>query len=148
MTQHEDLTNLLNKDYNLLSKQELLAHLQDIMQLIDTSLLIVQEEYKQGEYEHNFKQTFKHVFKKYHHDHPYTRQDLQLKKDLVMHYRDMLHRDVVVLWKHTTELLAHNILDRELLQNNQSMINKLNEDIAHLSAVVTSIKEYLRERFK
>jgi hypothetical protein len=25
------------------------------------------------------------------------------------------------------------------------MINKLNDDIAHLSAVVTSIKEYLKE---
>lgn len=147
MAQHDDLRDLLNKDYNLLSKQELLSHIQDIIQLIQTSLLVVQEEYKHGEYDHNFKQTFKHVFKKQHHDHPYTKQDLQLKKDLVMHYRDMLHKDVIILGKHTTELLAHSILDRDLLQKNQSTINKLNDDIAHLSAVVTSIKEYLKERF-
>jgi hypothetical protein len=145
MTQHDDLRDLLYTDYNLLSKQELLVYIQDVIQLIETSLLVVQEEYKHGEYEHNFKQTFKHVLKKHHHDHPYTKQDLQLKKDLVMHYRDMLHKDVIILGKHTTELLAHSILDRNLLQNNQAMINKLNDDIAHLSAVVTSIKEYLKE---
>jgi len=62
-----------------------------------------------------------------------------------MHYRDMLHNDVMILGKHTTELLAHSILDRDLLQKNQSMINTLNDDIAHLSAVITSIKEYLKE---
>ena len=116
MTQHDDLRDLLYKDYNLLSKQELLLHIQDIIQLIETSVWVVQEEYKHDEYEYNFKQTFKHIFKKYHHDHPYTKQDLQLKKDLVMHYRDMLHNDVMILGKHTTELLAHSILDRDLLQ--------------------------------
>ena len=147
MAQHDDLRDLLNKDYNLLSKQELLSHIQDLVKLVETSVLVVQEEYKHGEYDHNFKQTFKHVFKKHHHDHPYTRQDLQLKKDLIMHYRDMLHKDVIVLSRHTTELLAHSILDRDLLQNNQSIINKLNEEIVHLSAVITSIKEYLKERF-
>ena len=147
MTQHDELRDLLSKDYNLLSKQEVLSHIQDIMSLIETSLLVVQEEYKHGEYDHNFKQTFKHVLKKHHHDVSYRKQEIQLKKDLVMHYRDMLHKDVVILGKHMTELLAHSILDRELLQNNQSMINKLNTDIAHFSAVITSIKEYIQERF-
>lgn len=147
MTQNDDLRKVFDKDYNLLSKQEILSHIQDIIQLIDTSLLVVQDEYKNGEYDHNFKQTFKHVFKKYNNDHPYSKIDLQLKKDLVMHYRDMLHKDVIILWKHTTELLANSILDRDILQNNQFTINKLNDDIAHLSAVITAIKEYIREWF-
>jgi len=38
MTQHDDLRDLLYKDYNLLSKQELLLHIQDIIQLIETSV--------------------------------------------------------------------------------------------------------------
>jgi hypothetical protein len=147
MTQYDDLKDLLCQDYNLLDKHQILEHIGDIIQFVEQTTKLMQEEYKHGEYEHNFKQTFKHILKKYHHDHPYTKQELQIKKDLVMHYRDMLHKDVVMLGKHTTELLEHQLLDREQLQKNQIVINTLNEDIAHLSAVITSLKEYSREWF-
>jgi hypothetical protein len=143
MTHHDDLQQLLGTDYNLLSKEELMNHITDMLELIDKSIVKMQEEYEHDDYSHNFKQTFKYILK--HHNYTYTHQDIQLKRDLIVHYRDMIHADVVVLGKHVTELLEHHILDRELLQHTQAKINKLNTDIAHLSAVATVLRESIQE---
>lgn len=144
MTQNHDLEQLLGTDYNLLSKEEIAGHITDIVELIDKAIVKMQEEYQHDDYSHNFKQTFKYVLK-HEYKHVYSNQDIQLKRDLITHYRDMIHADVIVLGKHVTELLDHHILDRELLQSSQNKINQLNTDIAHFSAVATVLKESIQE---
>lgn len=71
--------------------------------------------------------------------------DLQLQKDLIVHYREMLQVDVMMLSKHMTELLTNNILDKALLNQQQKTINELHNTIAHLSAIIKSLKEIVIE---
>lgn len=102
----------------------------------------MQEEYKVWEYNYNFKQTFKHLIKKEYH---FTKTELQLKKDLIVHYREMLQVDMMVLTQHMSELLSHDILDAPLLKNYQNNITDIQKKIAHFAAVIKSLKELISE---
>ena len=139
MLHQKDLEELLLQDYNHLNKQQILEKISAMYNLIDESLEYMQQEYKTWEYNYTFKQTFKHLLKHKHRD--YTMADLQLQKDLIVHYREMLQLDVMMLGKHMTELLANNILDKSLLNQQQRSINELHHTIAHLSAIIKSLKE-------
>ncbi len=133
-----DLKALLLQDYQTITKSELLTQIADILALIDQTHTHMTAEYKTGEYNYNFKQTLKHLIKT---KHSYTMTDLQRKKDLVVHYREMLQLDVMLLTQHMSELLTNDILDPVLLQHHQTKITDLQTQIAHLSAVIKSLKE-------
>lgn len=136
----QDLEALLLQDYQTITKSELLTQIADILALIEQTQDHMTSEYKTGEYNYNFKQTLKHLIKI---KHTYTMTELQRKKDLVVHYREMLQLDVMLLTQHMSELLTHDILDPQLLQQHQTKITDLQHKIAHLSAVIKSLKEII-----
>jgi len=142
MLQIQDYQDLLLQNHKPISKQHLHDTLHDIFDLIEKSTRLMEQEYKAGEYGHNFKQTLKHLINTQYH---YTTSELKLKKDMIIHYRDMLQVDMMILTQHMSDLLSHDILDAELLRSYQHNITDIQKDIAHFAAVIKSLKELISE---
>ena len=139
----QDLQDLLLQNYHDISKEHLQQELKDIFDLIDQVLEHMKQEYKVGEYNYNFKQTFKHLYKKSYHS---SKTELQRQKDIIVHYREMLQLDMMVMTQHMSELLSHDILDSALLRQYQHKITEIQKTIAHFAAVIKSLKEMIVEK--
>lgn len=139
----QDLQDMLLQNYHDISKESLQQELKDIFDLIDQTFEHMKQEYKVGEYNYNFKQTFKHLYKKSYHS---SKTELQRKKDLIVHYREMLQVDMMVMTQHMSELLSHDILDSALLRQYQHNITDIQKTIAHFAAVIKSLKEIIVEK--
>lgn len=139
----QDLQELFLQNYHDITKQEIEEELSDIFELIDDAFEHMQKEYQVGEYNYNFKQTFKYLLKN---RYQYSTTQLQRKKDIIVHYREMLQLDMAVLNDHVSKLLTHDILDAKLLQSYHHNITEIQKKIAHFSAVIKSLKEMIEER--
>lgn len=142
MFHHQDLEALLLQDYHALTKSEVMNKIETMLDLIQQTLDTMTQEYAAGTYNHNFKQTFKYLLKSY----DFSLSDLQLQKDLVVHYREMMQMEAMILSKHMSELLDCQTFDTDIIKRHQQSISTLHNHIAHLSAVIKALKEVIQKK--